>query len=215
MPTIRSLTKAFDFPNAAPHTYTGVESIYPLLTRMSAAAAETPSKRPKRAAAVVPASSADVTDTRILSLIVAIFLLVFSRLANLEVTPEEYEELVEKAIKTILELPIAKAILFANLFSAVEHTMAMAREEGWLQMQWMDSVKPEQDGDGMEGVEMTDVVPRAGKGKSNGLQSGGSDYIGLGTMMQDATDYLGERQQKDYEMWKAKIMARVEEIEAA
>ena len=34
-------------------------------------------------------------------------------------------------------------------------------------------------------------------------------------MMQDATDYLGERQQDDYAKWKAKIMARVQEIEAA
>jgi origin recognition complex subunit 6 len=48
-----------------------------------------------------------------------------------------------------------------------------------------------------------------------GLKAGGSDYIGLGTMMQDATDYLGERQQEDYTRWKAKILARVQEIEAS
>jgi origin recognition complex subunit 6 len=34
-------------------------------------------------------------------------------------------------------------------------------------------------------------------------------------MMQDVTDYLGERQQNEYLDWKAKIMARVERIEAA
>jgi origin recognition complex subunit 6 len=51
-------------------------------------------------------------------------------------------------------------------------------------------------------------------GRVMGLLSGGSDYIGLGTMMQDATDYLGERQQEDYRRWKAKVMARVQEVEA-
>jgi origin recognition complex subunit 6 len=34
-------------------------------------------------------------------------------------------------------------------------------------------------------------------------------------MMQDATDYLGERQRGEYQRWKKGIMARVEEIEAA
>jgi origin recognition complex subunit 6 len=182
---------------------------------MSAAAAETPSKRPKRAASAAQASSADVTDTRILSLIVVIFLLVFSRLENVDVTPEQYTELVEKAVNTILKLPIAKSITQEELSPAIEQMMLAAREEGWLQMQWVDSVRPEQSRDEMEGVEMTDSVPRAAKGKSNGLRAGGSDYIGLGTMMQDATDYLGERQQEDYKNWKATIMARVEEIEAA
>jgi origin recognition complex subunit 6 len=182
---------------------------------MSAAAAETPSKRPKRAASAAQASSTDVTDTRILSLIVIIFLLVFSRLENLDVTPEQYTKLVEKAVNIILKLPIAKSITHEELSPAIEQMMLAAREEGWLQMQWFDSVRPEQNMDEMEGVEMADSVPRAAKGSSNGLRAGGSDYIGLGTMMQDATDYLGERQQEDYKNWKATIMARVEEIEAA
>jgi origin recognition complex subunit 6 len=45
-------------------------------------------------------------------------------------------------------------------------------------------------------------------------KTGGSDYIGLGTMMQDATDYLGDRRREDFKIWKAKVMARVQEIEA-
>jgi origin recognition complex subunit 6 len=91
--------------------------------------------------------------------------------------------------------------------------MKMAKEEGWLQMQWFDSVKPQSDGDEMEGVEMSDNA--AVKAKGIGLKAGSSDYIGLGTMMQDATDYLGERQQEDYTRWKAKILARVQELEAS
>jgi origin recognition complex subunit 6 len=34
-------------------------------------------------------------------------------------------------------------------------------------------------------------------------------------MMQDATDYLSERRKEDYKIWEAKIMARVQQIEAS
>jgi len=211
MPVIRALAKAFGYPAVIPHVYTGVESIYPLLDRMSAAAAESPSKRPKRAAASAH-SSADVNDARILSLIVVVFLLVFSRMKDIDVSVDQYNKWLAMATTTVLKNPSAQDITSEELAPIIEQTMAMAKEEGWLQMQWFDSVKPVEDGDEMEGVEMTGSTAVISKGLS--LRSG-SDYVGLGTMMQDATDYLGERQQEDYAKWKAKIMARVQEIEAA
>ncbi|CAN9110668.1 unnamed protein product [Alternaria alternata] len=210
MPTIRALAKSFDYTGLIPHVYTGVESIYPLLSRMSAAAAESPSKRPKR---TTVSSYGDVSDTRVLSLIVVVFLLVYSRMKDIEVPVQQYNEWLAKAIKAVVELPAAKDITDEELQIKIEETMKMAKEEGWLQMQWFDSVKPQSDGDEMEGVEMSDNA--AVKAKGMGLKAGGSDYIGLGTMMQDATDYLGERQQEDYTRWKAKILARVQEIEAS
>lgn len=207
-PMIRALAKDFSYPGLIPHVYTGVESIYPLLARMAAAATETPSKRPRRSMA---AGYGSVSDTRTFSLVIVVFLLVFSRMKDVDVTPEQYNAWVDKAVNTVLALPSAKGSTKEEILPAIEETMAMAQEEGWLQMQWFDSVKPQGDGDEMEGVEMTDSV--ATGEKSKGLRSGGSDYIGLGTMMQDATDYLGERQQEDYTIWKAKIMARVQEME--
>lgn len=211
VPAIRALAKAFEYPAVIPHVYTGVESIYPLLARMSAAAAESPSKRPKRATASA-LSSADVSDTRLLGLIVVVFLLVFSRMRDVDVSVDKYNEWLVKATSTVLKNPSAQHVTSEELVPVIEQTMAMAKEEGWLQMQWFESVKPVADGEEMEGVEMTGNM----NVKSGALHlRSGSPYIGLGTMMQDATDYLGERQQEDYAKWKAQILARVENIEAA
>lgn len=213
MPAIRALANIFKYPAVIPHVYTGVESIYPLLARMTAAAAESPSKRPRRATAAA-CSSVDVSDTRVLSLIVVVFLLVYSRMADMDVSLDQYNEWLVKATNTVLKSPSAKDMTYEELAPAIEETMAMAKEEDWLQMQWFDSVKPLEDTDEMEGVEMASSRAINTTGHGLGLRSG-SDYIGLATMMQDVTDYLGKRQQEDYANWKAKIMARVQETETA
>jgi origin recognition complex subunit 6 len=212
MSAIRTLLKKFSYPNAAPHIYTGVESVLPLLARMGAAAAETPSKRPRRSANSSHSSMADVTRARTLGLVAVLCMYVLVRMMDQPVTPEEYTERRETAVKTLLELPVAAEVTYKDLSDETEQLMFMAQEEGWLQMEWFLNITPPSDGDEMEGVEATSAGPVQ---KSNGMRNAGSDYIGLGTMMQDATDYLGERQQNEYLDWKAKIMARVERIEAA
>lgn len=215
MPCIRVLVKKFSYPLAAPHVYTGIESVLPLMARMSAAAAETPSKRPRRAADVPKASMAAVSETKLFALVVVVFLYVLARMMNQDVTPEQYDERRTMAIRTLLELPAAKNVAYDELLPETEELMTMAQQEGWLQMEWFLNVSPLRDTDEMEGIETTDENrPRSTASKSLGLGSGSSDYIGLGTMLQDATDYLGERQRQDYKTWKAKIMARIDEIEA-
>lgn len=210
MPAIRKLVKAFDFASAAPHVFTGVESTLPLLARMSTATAESPSKRPRRANAS-SASPTGLSDGRIKGLIAIIFLYVFTRMKNVEVVPEEYKVWRRTALDTLLAVPTAEEITYDDLSLEAEELMPMAKAQGWLDMEWFENVEPlEDDADAMEGVEVT----QASK-KSTMAKSGGSDYIGLGTMMQDATDYLGDRQREDFKRWKAQVMARVQEIEAS
>lgn len=210
------LAKKFSYPVAAPHVYTGVESILPLMARMSAAAAETPSKRPRRATNVAQAPMAAVPEIKIFGLVVAVFLYVLTRMMDQNVTPEQYTERRDLAVHTLLELPAAKNVTYAELSPETEALMAVAQEEGWLQMEWFLNITPPKVTDEMEGIEMTDEhISRPITNNSLGLRTGGSDYIGLSTMLQDTTDYLGERQRQDYKTWKAKIMARVEEIEAS
>ncbi|KAF2680041.1 hypothetical protein K458DRAFT_393312 [Lentithecium fluviatile CBS 122367] len=215
MSTIRALLKAFSYPAAGPHIYTGVEIVVPLLARMSAAAAETPSKRPRRAAAAPQASASALSDARILGLIATILFYVFSRMMDQDITPEQYSEWREKALTTLLESPAGKDTSAAEIEVEIDQLMPMAQEEGWLQMEWFLNVAPPADSEQMDGIEMPAAVNGAPKGSSKSFQVGGSDYIGLGTMMQDATDYLGVRQRADYLRWKAGIMARVEEIESS
>ncbi len=212
MPAIRALVKAFDYPKSAPHIYTGVESTLPLLARMSAAVAETPSKRAKSNFNSAPPA---LSDARILSLIAVIFLYLFARMKDEDVSPEQYDEWRKISLDTLLKTPTGQNTTFDELSVETEELLPMAQSEGWLQMEWFINVTPLDDGDEMEGVEATGQNGTPAKPKNNVLRSGGSDYIGLGTMMQDATDYLGERQREDYKIWKAKIMARIQEIETA
>jgi origin recognition complex subunit 6 len=125
-----------------------------------------------------------------------------------------YEEWQAKAINTLLELPINKDKAYAEVDSEVGEMIFTAQGMSWVRMEWFQNIKPQEFTDEMEGVVVGDDAAQSVTGKNNGLLSGGSDYIGLGTMMQDATDYLGERQQEDYRRWKAKVMARVQEVEA-
>jgi len=206
MPAIRSLVKKFDLSSAAPHIFTGVESILPLMARMSEAAAETPSKRRQRPTA----AQTSITDTRILALIAVVFLAVSAKMRDVDVTPEDYEKLRKATVDTQLELPVAKDITEEDLSFELQELMDVAQAEGWLQMEWFLNIVLAEDEDAMEGVEATG----RGAAKSITANSGGSDYIGLGTMMQDATDYLGERQREDFKAWKAQVLARVQQIEA-
>lgn len=212
MPCIRTLVKKFSYPLAAPHIYTGVESILPLMARMAAAAAETPSKRPRRAANATQAPMAAVSDTKKFALVVVVFLYVLARMMDQNVTPEQYIERRDTAVRILIELPAAKHVAYSELSPETEDLMIVAQQEGWLQMEWYLNIAPVKDAGEMEGVEMTDE--NISSSTLVGPRNGGSDYIGLGTMLQDTTDYLGERQQQDYKTWKAKIMARVEQIEA-
>jgi origin recognition complex subunit 6 len=212
MPGIRTLLKQFSYPNAVPHVFTGVESVLPLLARMSAAAAETPSKRLRPSGNTSQLSLTDVTDTRTLALVAVLCMYVLARMMDQPVTPEQYTTRRDTAVKTLLGLPVAEKIVYKDLSDETEQLMFMAQEEGWLQMEWFLNITPLNNAEDMEGIEATN----AGLTQNDiGIRGGGSDYIGLGTMLQDVTDYLGERQQREYETWKAKIMARVEEIEAA
>ncbi|KAF2032518.1 hypothetical protein EK21DRAFT_60770 [Setomelanomma holmii] len=211
MPAIRSLLKAFEYPSAAPNIFTGVESILPLLAHMSGATAETPSKRPRRTAA----TSASVPDVRICALIAVVFLYIFAKMKDVDITPEQYIDWRETAVNTLLDLPIGENIAYDELSLETQELMPMAKAEGWLGMEWLLNVVPQDDGQEMEGIETADNTGRSIASRSVARKTGGSDYIGLGTMMQDATDYLGERQRQDYQRWKARIMARVQDIEAA
>ncbi|KAF2869619.1 origin recognition complex, subunit 6 [Massariosphaeria phaeospora] len=212
MATIRTLVRALSNPSAAPHVYTGVECVLPLLARMSAAAPETPSKRPRRTAVASQPSTNELSDTRILSLIAVLVFYVLSRMTDEEITPEQYIDWSEKATSILLETEAAKGATEEEILEEFEQLMPMAQEEGWLQMEWFLNVMPLDASDDMEGVE---VAVGTGAALKKTFKDGGSDYIGLATMMQDANDYSGEQQRRDYKRWKTDIMARVSEIEAS
>lgn len=219
MPTIRTLVRAFDYPTAASHVYTAVESTLPLLARMTAAsaraAAETPSKRPRRAAAAPQLSATELSDAKRLALIAVTLFYVLSRMMDRDISPEQFLQWRERAISTLLQSKAGQdgGINVQDLEAEIEILMPMAQEEGWLNMEWFVNVLPLTQNDEMEDIEMEDGdIQRT---KKRGLEMGTSEYIGLGTMMQEDTDYLGERQTAEYERWKKSFLAKVAEIETA
>jgi origin recognition complex subunit 6 len=159
-----------------------------------------------------------MSEARILALIAVIFFYVRTRMMDQDITPEQFLEWKEKAVSTLLESPAGKQCAEGDIHAEIEKLMPMAQEEGWLRMEWFLNIFPENEGEGMEGVELSNGGNGSGiakKRRKSLKESFGSEYIGLGTMMQDATDYLGERQREDYKRWKMGIMARIEEIEAS
>ena len=137
---------------------------------------------------------------------------VLSRMMDIDMTPELFLEWQGRAVSTLLKSKAGQDCTEQEILAEIEQLMPLAQEEGWLRMEWFQNVLPVGDAEQMEGVEITGTVA---SGKGRGLRDGGSDYIGLGTMVQDATDYLGERKREEYKAWKAGIMARIEAIEAS
>jgi origin recognition complex subunit 6 len=137
MPAIRKLAKAFDFPSAAPHVFTGVESTLPLLARISTATTESPSKQQQSRSS---ATATDLPDCRIKGLIAVTFLYVFTRMKNVEVVPEEYTVWRRTVMDTLLAVPTTEEIAYEDLSSEAEELMPMAKAEGWLDMEWFMNV---------------------------------------------------------------------------
>jgi len=213
MPAIRLLVKDFQCPGAAPHIYTGVETILPLLARMSAAAPETPSKRARHA----HSGRDEMTGARVLGIVAVVFLYVFTRVKDVNVSPEQYHEWRTKVAKILSQTSPGQDTSYEEISQTTETLMPMAQEEGWLGMEWFLNVLPETEGAGeeMEGIEVSGKSRNAVGKEGLGRKYGDSDYIGLGTMMQDATDYLSERQREGYKLWKAEIIARAQELKGA
>jgi origin recognition complex subunit 6 len=238
MPTIRHLCKAFSTPAAAPHVFVGVCSVL-ALHKSSQPTTTSPSRVSTRirrsAAGPTPAQSKiePIAEPRIPGLIAALLFYVLARMVNKETTPDQYLEQRDKAISTLGELEVGKESGEESIQTDIEHFMREAQAEAWLKMEWFLNVVAGQpavgtgSGEGGEqvGVEEYDeddggtVQGLSQRKRTNGgvwdeRSSNGGLQIGLGTMMQDKVDYLCEDRQLDYLEWKAKIMARVEQIES-
>lgn len=211
MPTIRSLLKDFSYPLAAPHVFTGVESIFPLLNRM-VAAGKSSTRRPTRGSASTQADATSLPQTRVLALIAVVLFYVLSKMLDQQITPQQFLQWRNKAISSLLRSEAGKTSSEEEVLAEIEKLMPMAQEEGWLQREWFLNIVPEAVSE-TEGAKVADTAtPHSQGGNRKSMRDNfASEYIGLGTMMQDATDYLGERQREDYKRWKTKILAQLEE----
>ncbi|OCK79875.1 hypothetical protein K432DRAFT_354063 [Lepidopterella palustris CBS 459.81] len=230
MPTIRHLCRAFSTPAAAPHVFTGVSTVL-ALQKSSAGSAATPSRTNKRArtANTVQEQGAGlvIAESQILALIAVLLFYVLARITNKETTPDEFAQQRDMAISILrgMELEAARGVDEEEMLRDVESFMRLAQSQGWVRMEWfLNVVQGDNRGEEGEGGDVDNLDDggvkglgarkrRGGAGREDVGGGNGGLQIGLGTMMQEKIDYLSEEKRKDYLLWKAEIMARVERIE--
>ncbi|KAI9772552.1 MAG: hypothetical protein M1840_000757 [Geoglossum simile] len=213
-PAICHLCNTLLAPAAIPHVIGGVTSILtqpsPFLSNDKNAASE--AKRDK-----VPA------------LIIAIYFFVAMRLSNQETTGAEYVRQRRKAMATIEADP--RVLGSGEPFGAkdVDAWVKEISEKGWLRLDWFNNIPEEPE----PLLERTEEAAEPGVGGSTSIRTAGHTspgkrpsarkflnnrnnntlHIGLGTMMQDRVDYLGEEKRLDFIEWREDIMRRIETLE--
>ena len=204
MPLIRRFCGEFDTAQMPPHVYTGVCVIMKL-----AQVKCSPSK----------SGMVDVeAKTEISALVIATFLLVMTRMQKGEMTTEVYERTCQKAIE------IAEPETTENFQTLVEGWIRRMSQEDWCQGQeWWSSVPEEvmeRADKGTSLVEDEDDILQAQKHQrrqrlqeNQEIDPDGVLLPGLGTMMQDAVDWLSEEKQQSYVTWRDDILKRIDEIE--
>jgi origin recognition complex subunit 6 len=207
MPLIRRLCTTFNTPMLPPHVYTGSCVVLKL-------------------AELWPPSDSDQDDefrSTVSAMTIAIYFMVWTKMQQGKITPEVYLNRCEKAIQVVLDMggdSLGK--------DAVDEWIKKMNDKGWCRGQdwWdgvpedvMDFVGPDTRAAGDDLDEQDDVV--GSKRKRRRLleddevedDKEGVLLPGLGTMMQDAVDFLSEERRLDYLEWKAGILERIQQME--
>ncbi len=199
MPLIRRLCSTFSTPLLPPHVYTGSCIVLKL-------------------AGLSPQQNGEDDWRRdVAAMTIAIYFMVLTRMQRGKMTVEGYAEKVGKACGIAGE---GKAKVGRE---TVDEWIKRMNDEGWCRGQeWWGSVPEDvMDVDSTaEGVEMGDeeefVISRRKRKRLIEEDEGDEEGVllpGLGTMMQDAVDYLSEERKLDYLKWKQGIMVRIKGME--
>ncbi|KAL8731590.1 MAG: hypothetical protein Q9166_003278 [cf. Caloplaca sp. 2 TL-2023] len=211
MPVIRALCKRLDAPAAPAHIFAGVSSILTL--------------PPPTDDSVGDDEMEQLRSLSIESLIVAVYILVRTRLLGVETDPIAYPAQRDKALTVLGQLRKGEAATLATDSASVNDWMRAIRRGCWAELDWFANVSQ---GAGLslnelgvgpvndyEGSRMDDDETLVhGSYKPDGLAPE-KPYLqpGLGTM--DRVDYLSEEKRADYQVWKNNILARIERMEKA
>ncbi|KAL8841179.1 MAG: hypothetical protein Q9170_001033 [Blastenia crenularia] len=211
MPAIRGLCKRLQAPAASPHVYAGVSSILTL--------------PPPNDQSMESDVMQRLRKLSIEALIVAVYILVRTRLSGVETDPHGYSEQRNEAVDILSELRQDEASLAVFDSSNVDDWMREINRCRWSEMDWFENIG-QGAGLGVERAQGTD-----NDGSENSENDGEGDLLvskhrsdreteekpflqpGLGTMMQDRVDYLSDEKRADYHTWKKTIVARIALIE--
>lgn len=173
------------------------------------------------------ASKEQQSAVKIPALIVAVYILVTTRLAGTGTAPDEYRNRRTLALEVVSDAARKDEASTDVGTGDVDNCMREIKDQKWTQMDWFGNITPgagvgldegaeddaedgPDDGEREEGDLLpvtTRIVGRRGSLEQDYLQAG------LGTMMRDQVDYLSDHRRREYQEWKKDILIHIEELE--
>lgn len=206
MPLIRRLCTRFTTPLLPPHVYTGTCVVLKLAKLWP----------------IVGPEQEDELRSSITAMTIAIYFMVLTKMQRGKMTPELYVDRCGKALDVAVEMG---SVSFSK--DEVDGWIKKMNDKGWCRQQdWWDSVPEdvmdvEAQDKGREDVAEEDDVVGSKRKRRRLLVEGdqteddkeGVLLPGLGTMMQDAVDFLSEERTLNYLEWKEEVLGRIKQME--
>jgi len=208
IPVTRELCKKLGAPAAPPHVFAGTSSILSSLE-------------------FDQGSLGDQIDIKVPALLIALTLIVYTRLAGVETPSEEYLRQIELALALVKESLVGNSDLQDVDRDDVAICMRRFGENRWSDMDWFHNI---QTGSGVGGDVVNpgaseelqseddvtcDVPLSVSRHGDRNMDLSEAEYLqaGLGTMIQDRVDYLSDERRRDFREWKAGILSKIRELE--
>ncbi|KFY18295.1 hypothetical protein V491_04811 [Pseudogymnoascus sp. VKM F-3775] len=164
------------------------------------------------------------------ALVAAVYVLVHTRLTGKEVNGKEYVALRRRILAELKNLRADDEVVARvekeetgdagwegwtdTVGKDVDAWLMQLSSRGWVELDWFENIDS---GSGVEGPETRDEqMDDAEDEDANEDDDGGEESImGLGTMMQERVDYLSARKREEYQIWKDRILEKIDGIEMA
>ncbi|GAM88582.1 hypothetical protein ANO11243_066160 [Dothideomycetidae sp. 11243] len=224
---IQRLLRAFSAAEVAANVRSGFEYVLSLRGWV----VDEPRSRPGAGKGVI-------TPARMPGLLVALVLLVLTRREGRNVDTEEFVARRARAVNAVREMQEGWRLADEELVGDIKGFLMFASKEGWLEMPWFTTVE---ENSGVDLVMVDDGeedelalapvsrmkpyqtplrrsekhAPRPAADVLDPSNTAAGLVVGLGTMFQDAVDWLRHERRAEYREWKEDIMNRIKQIEAS
>ena len=164
MPTVRRLCTALGAPAAPPHIFAGVSSILTLPAPLQSSNEAAGSSEPKR--------------DKIPAIIIAVYLLVTTRLSGIETSVEDYNRIKSAALRTLNGIDAGKTESEEIDGKDVDKWLWEIRDRGWTSLDWFANIGV---GTGLDvdGLRGDNVASEDGTGSEQGKLFVKQSLIGL------------------------------------
>lgn len=239
-PMAEVLCTSFKTPSAITNILAGLRAVLtlrtydpspPLASADSDDASATKRLRTSSGRLDLPMGEGILTTARLPALMVVLTLYARKRLFDTDIEPIQF--LIQRAqgIEAVRTLPEGFLQSDEEIMSDIQGFMAAAHAEDWLLGEWYTSLAADPVDELDDGNDEDEVITRSsGNGKSQAKtplrrkekhanrpedesDSAAGLKPGLGTMFQDAVDWLSEDRRDDYQSWKKQIYTSIERME--